>query len=253
MRMVTARYRLFRSKPVPDQSTKPSPTRSPLRTAAEDRKTKTAALHIVGSIEDEVIKLSMRSVYFPTNKPRSVKSEAALLPSERESLKSIADAFKAVLNEKPDAHLELAGHADQRGPNSYNQALSERRAELAKRFLVEQGVPEASIQTEAFGKAKNLTADEVKQLLEQSTNLTAEERQKALARIQTIVLANNRRVDITLTTTGQESARTYPYDSKDYVALVDRGKPLEAQRRKSRCTEREVEELTSLGEHDPPG
>ncbi len=193
--------------------------------------TKTASLHIVGSIEEDVIKLSMRSVYFPTNKPRSVKSEAALLPSERESLKSIADAFKAVLSKKPDAHLELAGHADKRGPNSYNQALSERRAELAKRFLVEQGVPEASIQTQAFGKEKNLTADEVKQLLDQNTNLTPEEHQKALARIQTIVLANNRRVDITLTTTGQpeqDSARSYPYDSNDYVALVDRGRPLEA-------------------------
>lgn len=193
--------------------------------------TKTASLHIVGSIEEDVIKLSMRSVYFPTNKPRSAKSEAALLPSERESLKSIADAFKAILSKKPDAHLELAGHADKRGPNSYNQALSERRAELAKRFLVEQGVPEASIQTQAFGKEKSLTADEVKQLLEQNTNLTAEERQKALARIQTIVLANNRRVDITLTTTGQpeqDSARSYPYDSNDYVVLVDRGRPLEA-------------------------
>jgi outer membrane protein OmpA-like peptidoglycan-associated protein len=190
--------------------------------------TRTAALHIVGSIEQPEVRLSMRSAYFPTNKPRSIKSDAALLPSERESLKSIADAFKTYLSTTPNAHLVLSGYADKRGPDSYNQALSERRAELAKRFLVEQGVPEASIETHAYGKQKNLTADQVKELLEQNPNLTAQERQKILQRIQTVVLANNRRVDITLTTTGQESARMYPFDSKDYVALVDRGKPLEA-------------------------
>jgi len=192
--------------------------------------TRIATLHIVGSIEQPEIKLTMRSVYFPTNKPRTLKSEAALLPSEREELKSIADAFKTLLTAKPDAHLVLSGHADKRGPASYNQALSERRAELAKRFLVEQGVPEANLETHAYGKKQNLTVDQVKELLEQNTALSAEERQKALQRIQTIVLANNRRVDITLSTNGQESARTYPFNTKDYAALVDRGKPLEASK-----------------------
>ncbi|MFY9909482.1 MAG: OmpA family protein [Candidatus Sulfotelmatobacter sp.] len=189
--------------------------------------TRTAALHIVGSIEEPEIQLTMRSVYFPSNKPRSVKSEAALLPSEREALESIAVAFKTYLTAKPDAHLKLSGHADKRGPASYNQALSERRAELAKRFLVEQGIPEANLETHAYGKGQNLTVEQVKQLLEQNPDLSAAERQKALARIQTVVLANNRRVDITLTTTGQESARTYPFNATDYTTLVDRGKPVE--------------------------
>lgn len=189
--------------------------------------TRTAVLHIVGSIEQPEIQLTMRSVYFPSNKPRSVKSEAALLPSEREALQSIAVAFKTYLTAKPDAHLELSGHADKRGPASYNQALSERRAELAKRFLVEQGIPETNLETHAYGKGQNLTIDQVKQLLEQNPDLSAAEREKALARIQTVVLANNRRVDITLMTTGQESARTYPFNATDYRALVDRGKPVE--------------------------
>ena len=150
-----------------------------------------------------------------------------MLPSEREALESIAAAFKTYLTAKPDAHLMLSGHADKRGPASYNQALSERRAELAKRFLVEQGIPEANLETHAYGKGQNLTVEQVKQLLEQNPDLSAAERQKALARIQTVVLANNRRVDITLTTTGQESARTYPFNATDYTTLVDRGKPVE--------------------------
>lgn len=189
--------------------------------------TRTAALHIVGTIEQPEMQLS-RSIYFPTNQPHNVKSDKGLLPSERESLKALADAFKTYLTAEPNAHLVLGGHADKRGPANYNQSLSERRAELAKRFLIEQGVPEANLETQAYGKEQNLTQDQVKQLLEQNTNLSAEERQKALARIQTVVLANNRRVDVKLSTTGQESARTYPFNSTDYVALVDRGKPLES-------------------------
>jgi outer membrane protein OmpA-like peptidoglycan-associated protein len=190
--------------------------------------TKTATLHIVGSIEQPVVELTMRSVYFPTNKPRRVKSDSALLASERESLKSIAEAFKAYLSANPNAKLVLSGHADRRGPASYNQSLSERRAELAKKFLVEQGIPEGNLETHAYGKTKNLTVDEVRALLEKNTMLTPDERQKVMSRINTIVLANNRRVDITLSTTGQESARTYPFGTTDYAALVDRGKPVES-------------------------
>ena len=188
--------------------------------------TRTAALHITGTIENPELALS-RSVYFPTNRPHNLKSDAALLPSEQDALKTLAESFKAYLTAVPDAHLVLGGHADERGPASYNQKLSERRAELAKQFLVEQGIPEANLETKAYGKEQNLTVDEVKQLLEQNPNLNAKEKQKALAKIQTVVLANNRRVDITLSKTGQESAKQYPFNSPDYKALVNRGKPLE--------------------------
>lgn len=188
--------------------------------------TRTAALHITGTIENPELVLS-RSVYFPTNRPRNLKHDAALLPSEQEALKTLADSFKAYLGAVPDAHLVLGGHADKRGPASYNQKLSERRAELAKQFLVEQGIPEASLETKAYGKEQNLTIDQVKQLLEQNPNLSAADKEKALAKIQTVVLANNRRVDITLSKTGQESAKLYPFNSPDYATLINRGKPVE--------------------------
>lgn len=185
--------------------------------------TRTVALHIVGTIEPGA--LVMRSVYFPTDRPRNLKSEAALLPSEQDTLKTIAEEFKKYLAFKPDAHLVLSGHADRRGPQAYNKPLSERRAELAKRFLVEQGVPEANIDTQAFGKENNLTEDQVKQLLDQDTNLSAEERQKVIKRVGNIVLAYNRRVDLTLSSTGQESARVYPFNTDDFARLVDRNGP----------------------------
>jgi outer membrane protein OmpA-like peptidoglycan-associated protein len=200
--------------------------------------TKTVALHITGEITNPELQLS-RSVYFPTNGPRSLKSDKALVASEQESLTALAAAFKSYLSDVPDAQLVLSGHADKRGPDGYNQKLSERRAELTKKFLVDQGVPEASLSTEAYGKTKNLTADEVKQLVDQNANLSDADKQKALARIQTIVLANNRRVDIGLKGTGQESAKTYPFNSSDYAELVDRGKPVEASSPVENAAEKE--------------
>lgn len=190
--------------------------------------TRTAALHIVGTIESLEAKLTMRSVYFPTDRPRSIQTYAGLLQSEQDTLKSIAEDFKKLIANKPDAHLVLSGHADQRGPEAYNKPLSERRAGLAKRFLIEQGVPEANLETRAFGEEQNLSDDQVKELIAQNPNVSEAERQAVLGRIPTIVLAYNRRVDLTLSTTGQESARQYPFNADDYARLVDRNGPTKA-------------------------
>ena len=61
--------------------------------------TQTVALHIVGSIEPGA--LSMRSVYFQTDRPGSLKSEAALLASEKQALQTIAEEFKKYLTSNP--------------------------------------------------------------------------------------------------------------------------------------------------------
>jgi outer membrane protein OmpA-like peptidoglycan-associated protein len=182
--------------------------------------TRTVALHIVGTIEPGA--LAMRSVYFPTDRPRNLISEADLLPSEQEELRSVAEAFKKYLAYKSDARLILAGHADRRGPDSYNQFLSKRRAELVRRFLMEQGVPESSIDVQAFGKKDNLTAEQVQQLLEQSPDLSAQALETVTKKLGNLVLAYNRRVDLTLSSTGQESARAYPFNAGDFAALAER-------------------------------
>jgi outer membrane protein OmpA-like peptidoglycan-associated protein len=184
------------------------------------RDTRTVALHIVGTIEPG--ELFMRSVYFPTDRPRNLISEADLLPSEQEELRSIAEAFKKYLAYKSDARLILAGHADRRGPDSYNQFLSKRRADLVRRFLMEQGVPESSIDVQAFGKKDNLTAEQVQQLLEQSPDLSAQTLETVTKKLGNLVLAYNRRVDLTLSSTGQESARAYPFNAEDFAALAER-------------------------------
>jgi outer membrane protein OmpA-like peptidoglycan-associated protein len=189
--------------------------------------TQTATLHIVGSIEPTPPpELSMRSVYFQTNvpTPRHV-TDKGLLPSEKEELKSIAVVFKQYIAVVPDAHLILSGHADKRGTDDYNMALSERRVQLAKEYLTEQGVPVGNLDTKSYGKEQNLTADQVKELLEKNPELSEADREAQVRRLPTLVLANNRRVDLTLSTTKQESLREYPFKAEDFAKLIDRNAP----------------------------
>ena len=51
-------------------------------------------------------------------------------------------------------------------------------------------------------------------------DLSADERQKMMSNLQVLVLANNRRVDVTLSTTGQQSVRRYPFNARDFLALI---------------------------------
>jgi outer membrane protein OmpA-like peptidoglycan-associated protein len=163
-------------------------------------------------------RLALRSIYFQTDRPKDAAD--GIVESQQEILIPLADDFKRYLTFKPDAHLTLEGHADQRASVEYNQALGERRVTQTKSFLVEHGVPSDSIQTQSFGKQQNLDADQVRQLIEQNPELSAEERQKILSNLAVLVLANNRRVDIVLSTTGQKSIRQYPFNAKDYLTLV---------------------------------
>jgi len=193
--------------------------------------TQTASLHIVGSIESgraaeaEVlqVKLPGYSVYFPTNLPRKSRPKGGLVSSQEQVLEQLVTNFKQYLQFSPDAHLILEGHADRRGSVKYNMALSDRRANRVRSFLEEQGINAANLETKAFGKGQNLDTATVKQLAEQIPDLTAQDRKKVYRNLPTFVLANNRRVDIVLTTTGKRSLQYYPYTAADLKELLRGG------------------------------
>lgn len=167
-------------------------------------------------------RLALHSIYFPTAMPPVNNPQAGLLASQQKTLIGLASDFQNYVKAKPDAHLILEGHADQRGSQAYNQALSERRVARVKSFLVEHGVDAGAIETKAFGDQHNLTTDEVKQSVENNPNLTSEERHRAVARINVIKLASNRRVDVTLNAAGQTetSVRQFPFNAEDALSLI---------------------------------
>jgi hypothetical protein len=99
-------------------------------------------------------------------------------------------------------------------------ALSERRAAGVRSYLMEQGIAESNIETKSFGKEQNLDAATVKRLADQNPNLTPEDRKRVIKRLPVFLLANNRRVDIVLSTTGQKSLQYFPYNSEDLKVLL---------------------------------
>lgn len=58
------------------------------------------------------------------------------------------------LQQYPDVSVTLEGHADERGTREYNIALSERRANATRDYLVSTGVSPSRVSTLAYGKER---------------------------------------------------------------------------------------------------
>jgi OmpA family/PEGA domain len=183
---------------------------------------RTASLHIVGSI-DPPPPVVLASLFYPTNYPERRHSKIGLVASQERDLARAATTYKN--NEKYDVQsnkLMVVGHADVRGPASYNLTLSKRRANLVKAYLVSQGIAADQIEVRADGKSHELTEKQVQ-------NLQAKDKQsppKWMTRRQKDTwLAYNRRVDIILEPAGQESAELYPNDAPAVRILWERPQP----------------------------
>jgi outer membrane protein OmpA-like peptidoglycan-associated protein len=69
----------------------------------------------------------------------------------------ILDQVAGVLKSNPQIMLiEVQGHTDDQGDDSYNQDLSQRRAEAVKRYLNEHGVAEARMSARGYGESQPL-------------------------------------------------------------------------------------------------
>ena len=94
---------------------------------------------------------------------------SALAPGAYARLDQLADS----LNRHPDSNVIVKGHTDGSGSESFNQSLSEQRADAVRRYLIGRGVSPARISSLGFGESMPL-----------ATNATPEGRQQ------------NRRVEI---------------------------------------------------------
>jgi len=71
-----------------------------------------------------------------------------LRPDAREILKGHAAWLKA----NPRVRVEVEGHCDERGTNEYNLALGAKRAESAKRYLIDLGIAPDRLSTISYGE-----------------------------------------------------------------------------------------------------
>jgi outer membrane protein OmpA-like peptidoglycan-associated protein len=109
----------------------------------------------------------------------SAKSD--LLPDAQVKL---GDVAKALTEQDPDSKIVVEGHTDSQGAASFNQDLSQRRAESVRAFLVSHGIAADRVTAQGFGPGRSI-----------SDNGTAEGR------------ANNRRVEIVVQPNAQHAQR----------------------------------------------
>ncbi len=64
------------------------------------------------------------------------------------------------LQQYPDAKIEIQGHTDWIGSETYNQALSERRAKAVRDYLVSQGIAAGRITTIGYGETQPVATNE---------------------------------------------------------------------------------------------
>ena len=63
-----------------------------------------------------------------------------------------------ILRSESNVMLRIGGHADERGSDEYNLALSKRRAAEAMRYMVSQGIDSSRLETVGYGEEQPLDA-----------------------------------------------------------------------------------------------
>lgn len=100
---------------------------------------------------------------------------AALRPASRTTLQQVARNVA----QYPDEVVDVEGHTDSTGTAEHNRALSQRRADSVRNYLVDQGIPRSHVTARGYGETSP-----------KATNDTPEGRQL------------NRRVEIHIRATG---------------------------------------------------
>ena len=82
-------------------------------------------------------------------------NSSTLLPGAYDEVQRVAN----VLRQYPETNIQIAGHTDSTGSDSYNQKLSERRAEAVKNALVGMGVSPSRLTTIGYGESKPIASN----------------------------------------------------------------------------------------------
>lgn len=93
---------------------------------------------------------SMKSIFFDFDK-------SALRAASKKQLDELVD----ILNQNPSHTTKLRAHTDAKGSYTYNEDLSMRRANAAKRYLILKGISSYRIHTETFGEVDPIAKNEL--------------------------------------------------------------------------------------------
>jgi len=77
----------------------------------------------------------------------------------RDDAKPVMKANAEWLKAHPKAKIRIEGNCDERGTKEYNQALGQRRAASAKKYLTDMGIAASRISLISYGKEKPICSE----------------------------------------------------------------------------------------------
>lgn len=100
---------------------------------------------IVVTKDDGYVYIELENIYFDLNKS-DIKTQAA----------KTLNVLVNLLNKYPRMEIQLGAHTDSRASEEYNLRLSNRRANSALEYLVENGINRTRLRSKGFGETKPL-------------------------------------------------------------------------------------------------
>lgn len=137
--------------PVAKAEPKPEPKAEPAKEESKSVAAPVAAAAVATAVVVSEDKPAAFSGLFENN-------SFDLKPEAREKLDAYADYMKR----KPETSIQVNGYTDDRGKASYNQMLSEKRANAVKAYLEEQGVDSSRIAAKGMGEANPIADNATK-------------------------------------------------------------------------------------------
>ncbi|TJZ60371.1 OmpA family protein [Sphingobacterium olei] len=97
-------------------------------------------LHPVHKVGDKFV---LENIYYDFDK-HNIRKDAAL----------ILDQLVATMRDNPTLRIELSSHTDSRGSDSYNEKLSQRRAQSAVDYIVTRGIARDRLVAKGYGETR---------------------------------------------------------------------------------------------------
>ncbi len=85
--------------------------------------------------------------------------KAEILPESYSELNRVV----SLLNERENMVIEVKGHTDNSGPDSYNLLLSKRRAEAVSNYIIGKGIASDRLITTWFGETQPKHSNETRE------------------------------------------------------------------------------------------
>ena len=85
--------------------------------------------------------------------------KATIRPDALKALEADSTELKQILVQYPDYKLTIEGHCDERGSAEYNLGLGDRRAAVAKDYLVQIGIPADQLAVVSYGKERPVCSE----------------------------------------------------------------------------------------------